>query len=235
MHERYQSDALSKPTSIAYVASGAALALAALGALCIFAIPRASAQQNAASARLASRASTTASPAVRATEAAQASPAAQGIRLAASVVALPIARLHVSKTTRLLTAYAANGTVVLTRQVALGSGGVGYKLQEGDRITPVGRYHVVLHAWSAWHEFMLLDYPNADDRARFARLKAAGKLAAGATIGGQVGIHGSPRQQEAKPTHKLYDWTLGCVALDDDEIAELAKLVRNGTIVDIEE
>jgi murein L,D-transpeptidase YafK len=147
----------------------------------------------------------------------------------------PITRLHVSKTTHTLTAYAADGTMVLTRQVALGFGGPGPKLQEGDHVTPVGRYHVINHSWSPWREFMLIDYPNADDRARFARLKAAGTLPANATIGGQVGIHGSPQQPEAKATHKQFDWTFGCVALDDQEIAELAKLVRNGTIIDIDD
>ena len=29
--------------------------------------------------------------------------------------------------------------------------------------------------------------------------------------------------------HKEHDWTFGCVALDDDEIDEIAGLVKDGT------
>jgi lipoprotein-anchoring transpeptidase ErfK/SrfK len=31
--------------------------------------------------------------------------------------------------------------------------------------------------------------------------------------------------------HKEQDWTLGCIALDNPEIEEVAALVRNGTTV----
>ena len=34
---------------------------------------------------------------------------------------------------------------------------------------------------------------------------------------------------------KERDWTAGCIAVDEDEITEVASLVRDGTIVDIEE
>jgi murein L,D-transpeptidase YafK len=146
-----------------------------------------------------------------------------------------IARLWVSKSKHELRTIAKDGSTIATYTVAIGPGGKGHKLQEGDLVTPVGRYHVVLHAMTRWHQFLLLDYPNAADRARFAELKKSGALPKDATIGGQIGIHGSPSQAERKANHKATDWTLGCVALDDAEIAELSAQVKDGTPVDIED
>ncbi len=120
-------------------------------------------------------------------------------------------------------------------KVAIGPGGAGHKHREGDKITPVGRYHVISRGPSAYTVFMRLDYPNAEDRKRFAALKAKGALPWNATIGGDIGIHGAPPQPEYKSEHKDWDWTLGCVAVDDDEIKEIAKRVPDGTVVDIED
>lgn len=114
--------------------------------------------------------------------------------------------------------------------VSLGPGGPGNKKMEGDRVTPVGRYHVTLRHPSRFKIFLRLDYPNAEDRARFARLKRAGELPDGATIGGDIGIHGG-----TPPSMKEQDWTLGCVAVEDDEIVEIARLVPDGVVVDIED
>src|SRR5690348_3293 len=77
-----------------------------------------------------------------------------------------------------------------TYLVSLGPGGPGFKHREGDRVTPVGHYHVVSRTRSVFTIFMRLDYPNADDWKRFAQLKASGELPKDATIGGDIGIHG---------------------------------------------
>jgi hypothetical protein len=68
-------------------------------------------------------------------------------------------------------------------------------------------------------------------------LKQRGDLPNDAKIGGDIGIHGPPVRldEEAKATLKEHDWTLGCVALNEDEITEVARLVRDGTVVDIED
>lgn len=145
-----------------------------------------------------------------------------------------ITRLHISKSKHSMEVYAGD-TLLQELRVAIGPGGQGRKNQEGDKVTPVGRYHVVLRAPSRWKDFLLLDYPNAADRTRFAELKKSGALPAAATIGGQIGIHGAPEQAEWKTTHKDVDWTLGCVALNDDEITALAPRVHPGTIVDIDD
>ncbi|MFO0667343.1 MAG: L,D-transpeptidase [Polyangiaceae bacterium] len=151
-------------------------------------------------------------------------------------------RAEGEKATRILVRKRAHEMVVFagdvplhTWRVAIGPGGVGPKHIEGDKVTPVGRYHVIAKSPSVWGTFMRLDYPNAEDRLRFARLKREGKLPRNATIGGDIGIHGAPQEREYKKGHKESDWTLGCIALDDDEIRELARRVPLGTVVDIED
>jgi murein L,D-transpeptidase YafK len=143
-------------------------------------------------------------------------------------------RLVVRKNSHEVVLY--SGETVLKRyRAAIGPGGAGYKHREGDKVTPVGHYHVTMHQPSQFHLFLRLDYPNADDRARFSTLMASGQLPREATIGGDIGIHGAPPQQEWKAVHKTVDWTLGCVAVDDAEIDEIGSLVANGTAVDIED
>jgi murein L,D-transpeptidase YafK len=145
-----------------------------------------------------------------------------------------VTRVLVKKSAHTLTLF--DGTrPVATYQVAIGPGGKGPKRREGDKITPVGRYHVVGQKPSKYRVFMRLDYPNAEDRRRFDAAMREGRLEPSATIGGDVGIHGAPPAKEWKLVHKSVDWTLGCVALDDDEIEEVAAHVPVGTPVDIED
>lgn len=147
-----------------------------------------------------------------------------------------ITRVVIKKKDHSLALLAGND-VVRSYRAAVGPGAPGFKVQEGDETTPVGRYHVTAHQPSKYRMFLRLDYPNAEDRARFARLKHESKLAADATIGGDIGIHGPPVKMPEllKPTLKLTDWTLGCIAVNDDEIQEIARLVKDGTDVVIEE
>jgi murein L,D-transpeptidase YafK len=127
--------------------------------------------------------------------------------------------------------------IVASYKVAIGPGGNGPKRQEGDMTTPVGRYHVTMHQPSQYKIFLRLDYPNAGDYRRFTMSKARGDFPSSARIGGDIGIHGPPvsMSEGAKTTLKEHDWTAGCIALDEDEIVEVARLVRDGTVVDIEE
>lgn len=141
-------------------------------------------------------------------------------------------RIVVRKSDHSLTLFSGE-QVLFKTSAAIGPGGAGHKRMEGDKVTPVGRYHVVSKGPSRYHVFMRLDYPNAEDRARFARAKADGTLPKGATIGSDIGIHGAP--PDWKLEHKRVDWTLGCVAVDDDEIAAIARRTQVGTVVDIED
>ena len=71
-----------------------------------------------------------------------------------------------------------------------------------------------------------ISYPNAADRAQAKRL--------GVDPGGDILIHGLPNGMGyIGKAHRLWDWTKGCVAVTDEEIEEIFRLVPNGTAVEI--
>lgn len=121
----------------------------------------------------------------------------------------------------------AGGKVIRTYKVALGRGGLAAKQREGDGRVPEGHYIIdTRNAHSAYHKALHISYPKADDRRRAARL--------GVPPGGAVMIHGLPNGKGwLGASHRLYDWTLGCVAVTDDEIDEIWNLVPVGTPVEI--
>ena len=139
-------------------------------------------------------------------------------------------KVHVSKSKRTMELYDGE-KVIATFSVAVGKGGSGPKKMEGDLVTPVGKYKVTKHEPSHLRIFLRLDYPNADDRARFEELKKKGEIPKAATIGGEIGIHGEP--PEAKPFKKADYLSHGCVVLEDAEIDQVSKLVPDGTPVEI--
>jgi murein L,D-transpeptidase YafK len=120
--------------------------------------------------------------------------------------------------------------VIRSWKVAIGPGGAGPKQFEGDATTPVGTYKVIARYDGMFHKFLHLDYPNAQDRERFARLKREGKVPAGRGIGHSIGIH-AVSDPSWNDSHKESDWTLGCIALDTDEVDDLARLAGTGTRV----
>jgi murein L,D-transpeptidase YafK len=121
-----------------------------------------------------------------------------------------------------------NGQAVKRYKVELGFNWIVDKRQEGDGATPEGRYRVVSrieHAGAEFHKALLIDYPNAEDRARFGRGRRDGGLPAFARIGGLIEIHGGGGRQR--------DWTNGCVAVTNAEIEDLFRRVGVGTPVTI--
>jgi murein L,D-transpeptidase YafK len=143
-----------------------------------------------------------------------------------------VTRVYVNKSARTMKLLDGD-TVVASYAVAVGKGGAGPKKREGDLVTPVGHYRVVKHLPSHLRIFLQLDYPNADDRARFEELMKHGDLPKYATIGGDIGIHGEP--PEAKPFKKAEYLSHGCVVLEDAEIDQVARMVPDGTAVEIED
>jgi len=119
------------------------------------------------------------------------------------------------------------GKVIRTYKVALGRGGLAPKEREGDARTPEGHYIIdSRNAASHYHKALHISYPNADDRVRAAKL--------GVSPGGAIMIHGLPNGMGwIGAAHRLYDWTLGCVAVTDEEIDEIWYLVPVGTPVAI--
>jgi murein L,D-transpeptidase YafK len=121
----------------------------------------------------------------------------------------------------------AGGSVIRTYKVALGQGGLAPKEREGDGRTPEGHY--VIDSRNAASEYYLslhVSYPNAEDRKRAAKL--------GVAPGGAIMIHGLPNGKGwIGAGHRTFDWTLGCVAVTNQEIEEVWKLVPVGTPVEI--
>ena len=47
-------------------------------------------------------------------------------------------------------------------------------------------------------------------------------------------LHGLPAEQAAfGPAHRDYDWTNGCIAVTNQEIEELWRVIRDGTPIQI--
>lgn len=128
-----------------------------------------------------------------------------------------------------------DGVVVRRYSVALGYGGLGPKKREGDGVTPTGTYRMTgTLATSPWHTLIGVSYPNYDDVKRHAALKASREIPHDAGIGFGIAVHGRGANQ-ADGEHKNSDWTLGCIALDNDEVEEFSRVVPKGTPIIIED
>jgi len=115
------------------------------------------------------------------------------------------------------------------------------KQREGDGRTPEGTFYVCeKNEKSKYYLFVGLSYPNEEDAGRGLRdgLITAGERDAivqaieeqrkppwYTKLGGEIGLHGGGT---------AWDWTEGCVGLDNGDMLELYALMRMGTAVVIE-
>ena len=111
--------------------------------------------------------------------------------------------------------------------VALGGRPQGDKLSAGDKRTPEGIFYIdARQPNSRYHLALHISYPDAVHRAR--------SQAAGVSPGGDIMIHGLPNGLGAAgASHRVNDWTNGCVALTDEEIEQIWSVVPIGTPVEI--
>ena len=110
-------------------------------------------------------------------------------------------------------------------RIALGFAPEGDKARQGDGKTPEGLYKIDRrNDRSKFYLSLGIDYPQAQDRQR-AR-------AGGYDPGGDIFIHGQPNQI-AEGYRVKGDWTEGCVAIDNAQIAELFAATPIGTEVEI--
>jgi lipoprotein-anchoring transpeptidase ErfK/SrfK len=133
----------------------------------------------------------------------------------------------VSKADRVLTLYR-NGRKVLSYAVRLGFNGIREKRYQGDGATPEGRYRVTSKRGEGQTQFyraLVLDYPNEEDRRRFLAERKTGHIPRSRAIGGQIEIHGVENELMAQ--------TLGCVMLNNEQMALLFSRVEKGTPVTI--
>jgi murein L,D-transpeptidase YafK len=120
-----------------------------------------------------------------------------------------------------------HGDPVRTYYVALGRSPIGDKERIGDNRTPEGLFYIQgRNPNSRYHLSLRISYPDATHRARAAKL--------GAEPGGDIMIHGLPDEQAAfGPAHRDYDWTNGCIAVTNQEIEQLWRVIRDGTPIQI--
>lgn len=154
-------------------------------------------------------------------------------------------RLHVRKSDRALTVHCAGGSV-LEFPIAL-SRERGPKRAVGDQRMPEGDYRISgPPRTSRFHIFIPFDYPSRADadralaekridavtHAAIARAHAKRRMPPQDTpLGGALGLHGEGVRWRGDL--KL-NWTEGCIALTDEAIAKLARIVRPGTPIRID-
>jgi len=119
------------------------------------------------------------------------------------------------------------GKVLKTYKVALGGDPAGAKTQQGDHKTPEGDYVLDRrNPHSKFHKSIHISYPEAKDLARAREM--------GVSAGGDVYVHGLPNgYRSVGASHRLTDWTDGCVAVRDEEIDEIWRVVPDGTPIEI--
>ncbi len=132
----------------------------------------------------------------------------------------------VFKSKRQLLAYS-KGNLLKTYKIALGRQPIGAKQFEGDRKTPEGIYFINdKNPNSEWHKNLGISYPN---QKNIENANAQGKKA-----GGNIKIHGL---QNGKgyigKFHRFKDWTLGCIALTNEEVDELYNAIDIGAKIEI--
>ncbi len=138
----------------------------------------------------------------------------------------PADKILIEKKERRLTLLS-KGTVLKTYQIALGGNPNGPKERQGDNKTPEGIYRIdSRNKNSRFHRSLHISYPNEKDKKRAKEL--------GVSPGGDIMIHGIKNGFSwVGDLHTEVDWTKGCIAVTDEEIEEIDKLVPLGTIVEI--
>jgi len=148
-------------------------------------------------------------------------------------------RIVVYKKERKLELYS-DKTLVRSYRVGLGFNPVADKQREGDGATPEGDFYVfVKNNKSAYYLSLGVSYPNVEDAKRGLRdglitqqqyeaiVDAQQRKVAPpqyTKLGGLIYIHGNGAKS---------DWTLGCVALENEDMKELFDSVAVGTPVTI--
>ncbi|MBS1998975.1 MAG: L,D-transpeptidase family protein [Cyanobacteria bacterium SZAS LIN-2] len=136
-------------------------------------------------------------------------------------------RVLVRKAARTLQLY--RGTELLrSYPVSLGRNPAGPKTQQGDGRTPEGTYRLdYRNAASSFHRSLHISYPSTSD--------IASAKSRGVDPGGLVMVHGMRNHFGwIGRAHRAVDWTDGCVAVTDEEMDEIWRVVPDGTPIEIQ-
>ena len=138
----------------------------------------------------------------------------------------PADKILIEKKERRLTLFS-KGEAIKTYKIALGGNPVGPKESQGDNKTPEGTYTIESrNRHSEYHLSLRLSYPNEEDKRRAEAM--------GVSPGSDIMIHGIRNGLSwVGGFHTGIDWTEGCIAVTNEEMEEIARLVPNGTPVEI--
>jgi murein L,D-transpeptidase YafK len=119
------------------------------------------------------------------------------------------------------------GKELKTYSVSLGKNPIGPKQKEGDKKTPEGSYVFDRRLEnSKYHLAIHISYPNEQDKQNAEKL--------GVSPGGDIMLHGLPNKLEfLEDYYANTDWTDGCIAVSNDEMDEIWKIVDDGTLITI--
>jgi L,D-peptidoglycan transpeptidase YkuD (ErfK/YbiS/YcfS/YnhG family) len=118
-------------------------------------------------------------------------------------------------------------------KVVFGKNFMQQKMKEGDKATPEGFFKLTeRHPNKDWTLFMGFDYPNSESRKIFEENKKNGFVSAADRIGGNVGIHGCIEDGDLMIDQR-FNWTDGCIAMKKNDLLELSKITKSGTIIHI--
>ncbi|OPZ79342.1 MAG: L,D-transpeptidase catalytic domain [Alphaproteobacteria bacterium ADurb.Bin438] len=140
-----------------------------------------------------------------------------------------VEKIVVYKSLRQLSLVDKDDKALKTYKIALGFNPKGHKQREGDGKTPEGVYEIDYRQFSRrYYKSLHISYPNEQDK-EVAKSKNV-------SPGGFIMIHGLGKIFAfMKGVHKNFDWTLGCIALDNEEIDEIWANVKDGIKIEIKE
>jgi murein L,D-transpeptidase YafK len=147
--------------------------------------------------------------------------------LTTSAVAQPADFVLVKKSEAKLYLFA-HGQEIASFHIALGPNPAGHKQRQGDGRTPEGRYSLdARNEHSAYYKSLHVSYPSALDRQRAQR--------DGVSPGGDIMIHGQPNGWEKyEAATQSRNWTLGCIALTNEDMDVVWRSVPLGTPIRID-
>ena len=134
----------------------------------------------------------------------------------------PVTEVLVRKSERKMYLLSGNRAIRVF-DIGLGNNPLGPKLFEGDGRTPEGLYWIDRrNPDSRYHLSLGLSYPAPEDAARAAAL--------GRSAGKDIFIHGQGPEGQVL-SRQSRDWTVGCIAVTDDEIEDIYAMIPDGTPV----
>jgi murein L,D-transpeptidase YafK len=119
------------------------------------------------------------------------------------------------------------GKMIRSYKVALGGDPIGPKTRQGDHKTPEGLYVLdSRNAHSRFYKSIHISYPSSREREA-ARQR-------GVSPGGDVFVHGLPNGYGwVGSSHRLKDWTDGCIAVTNAGMDDIWQAVADGTPIEI--